>query len=195
MTAMMLAPLFSRPYKGEADFWRVRDLLIETYPITPTGFNWEIRRWDGWNTHRASWDHPEVQKLVRLWETEGGKLVGVVHPEGDGEMFLELHPHYHQAEAEMLAWGEENLYVPTEDGTQRRIDTFVMDYDAARRNLVEARGYIQTPYGGVTRRLRLSDRPPVTPELAAGYRLRTTRLGDLADCGRMASLLNAAFQR
>lgn len=195
MTAITTAPVFPRAYRGEPDFWRVRQLLIETYPLTPTAFNWEIRRWDGWNTHRASWDHPEVQKLVHLWETEAGKLVGVVHPEGDGEMFLELHPHYRHIEAELFAWGEANLAVLAEDQTSHRIDTFVMDYDAVRQRLVEARGYVQTPYGGVTRRLRLSQHPLPAPQFPPGFQLRTTRANDWQDCEQMAALLNAAFQR
>ena len=43
--------IIDRPFRDEADFWRVRDLLIETYPITPVDFNWEIRRWDGRRFH------------------------------------------------------------------------------------------------------------------------------------------------
>ena len=31
----------------DADFWRMRDLLIQTVPITPIGFNWDMRRLDG----------------------------------------------------------------------------------------------------------------------------------------------------
>jgi len=34
----------SRSCRGEEDFWTIRDLLLSTYPVTPMGFNWEIRR-------------------------------------------------------------------------------------------------------------------------------------------------------
>ena len=37
----------ARPYRDDDDFWRVRDLLVETYPITLPDFNWDVRRWDG----------------------------------------------------------------------------------------------------------------------------------------------------
>jgi hypothetical protein len=37
----------ARPFRNDEDYWLVRNLLIETYPITPTAFNWDIRRWDG----------------------------------------------------------------------------------------------------------------------------------------------------
>jgi hypothetical protein len=44
-------PITARPFQFEDDFWKVRNLLIETYPITPPGWNWEIRRWDGRRFH------------------------------------------------------------------------------------------------------------------------------------------------
>jgi hypothetical protein len=46
------------PYRDEADFWRVRELLLETYPTTPPDLNWEVRRWDGSGFHKAgaAWD-------------------------------------------------------------------------------------------------------------------------------------------
>ena len=40
-----------RSYQDDDDFWRVRQLLVDTYPITPIGFNWEVRRWDGTRFH------------------------------------------------------------------------------------------------------------------------------------------------
>ena len=55
--------LVTRPYQGTADFRRVRDLLIETYPLTPPGFNWEIRRWDGWLCHR---EDPRARNVAGL---------------------------------------------------------------------------------------------------------------------------------
>src|SRR5688572_6301142 len=97
--------IVSRPFEGEDDFWRVRDLLIKTYPITPVGFNWEIRRWDGWRFHRTCTDiTPEWGRKIQLWETGAGELVGVAHPEGDGTAFFELHPAYRHLEEEMVAW-------------------------------------------------------------------------------------------
>ncbi|MCA9910153.1 MAG: hypothetical protein KC519_15955, partial [Anaerolineae bacterium] len=77
MTAVALNPTVSRPFAGEDDFQRVRNLLIETYPITPVGFNWEIRRWDGWRYYREDTRiAPEWSQRIRLWETTAGRLVG-----------------------------------------------------------------------------------------------------------------------
>ena len=30
--------------QDDSDFWKMRDLLIETASITPIGFNWDVRR-------------------------------------------------------------------------------------------------------------------------------------------------------
>ena len=114
--------IIARPFQDDEDFWRVRNLLIETYPITPVDFNWEIRRWDGQRYHLEDstlglggrWE-----QTVCLWETEDGRLVGAVHPEGEDDAWLELHPDYRHLEEEMIAWAEEHLATPIDDGQRR----------------------------------------------------------------------------
>lgn len=194
MKLQKLPFISSRPYQHNEDFWRVRNLLIATYPITPTGFNWEIRRWDGWNTHRTPDELSDLGNRVRLWETEASELVGAAHPEGAGDVFLEIHPDYREIEPEMLAWAEANLSVTLANTSLRQLEISVFDYDVARRRLVEARGYKPTAYGGVMRRQRLGNRALPTVALPAGYVLRTTT-DDLRDCERMAALLNTSFRR
>lgn len=188
--------IIARPFRGEEDFWRVRDLLIETYPITPTDFNWDIRRWDGQRFHNAdpSLD-PQWQQLTHLWETEDGQLVGAVHPEGGGGAHLQLHPDYRHIEADMVAWAEAHLAAPTEDGQRRQLLIFVFEYDSPRRRLLAQRGYEKMPDGGVTRRLQFGSNPLPRAVMAEGYVLRTTRPGDEGDCQRIAAVLNAAFNR
>jgi hypothetical protein len=36
--------IFSRAFQSNEDFLKVRNLLIETYPIIPVDFNWDIHR-------------------------------------------------------------------------------------------------------------------------------------------------------
>lgn len=57
----------SRTVQGKDDFWRIRNLLLETYPITPPDFNWDIRRWDGSFFHHEEpgW-HPRWNRQVQL---------------------------------------------------------------------------------------------------------------------------------
>ena len=108
----------SRPYRDDADFWRVRRLCLDTHRVTPVGWNWEIRRWEGQRFHDAHpAPNPHWPVWIRLWETTDGCLVGVAHPEVRlGEAFLQLDPDYRHLEAEMVAWCEENLRAPGRGG-------------------------------------------------------------------------------
>ncbi len=188
--------VIARPYRDDEDFWRVRDLLIETYPITLPDFNWDVRRWDGsrfynkepvWGTY---WDG-----RVRLWETQGGRLVGAVHPDGEGMAFLQIHPDYRHIESEMISWAESHIARAAEGGSQRRLTMFVYEYDTWRRHLLEQRGFEKTDDWGVIRRLRFGNKvlPPV--EMPEGYTLRAARKDDPEEHQQFADLLNAAFNR
>ena len=191
-----MARVVARTFRDDSDFWRVRNLLVETYPITPTAFNWQIRRWDGQRFHRAEAAlDPRWAERIRLWETGDGRLVGAVSPENhsDVDAVLQLHPDYRHIEEEMLAWAEAHLAVPSQDGSKYRLLVVALDYDTPRRRLLERRGYEKTGQGVVSRRLRFGQRALPQPSLAAGYTLRTTRPGDMGDCQGAAELLNAAF--
>lgn len=186
----------ARPLRDEADFWRVRNLLIKTVPITPVGFNWDVRRWDGKRFYAATgaWQ-PGWETRVHLWETEDGQLAGAVHPEGHGDAHLQVHPDYRHLEEAMIVWAEEHLATASQASTRHQLDIFVYEYDAHRQRLLSERGYEKTAYSGVIRHLRLGQQLLPPPVLAAGYTLRTTRPDDMADCQRIADLLNAAFGR
>lgn len=188
-------PTTARPLQGDADFWRVRNLLIETYSRTPLGFNWDVRRWDGSRFHHATGaEAAHFMERVHLWETVDGQLIGAVNPEGDGAAYLQVHPDFRSLEPEMVAWAEEHLSTPN-NAEQRQLEIFVYEYDTQRQQLLKNRGYTQMPYGGVVRRLRFTGQTFEPATLAAGYQLRTTRPTDLTNCQRVADLLNAAFNR
>ena len=57
------------------------------------------------------------------------------------------------------------------------------------------RGYAKLPYGGVTRHLRIGKQSLQKPSVAEGYVMRTTQPEAMANCWRIADLLNAAFKR
>lgn len=185
-----------RPLQSEDDFWRVRNLLSETVPLTPLDFNWDIRRWEGKRFYDDNPSaHSRLAGRVQLWETGDGRVVGAVTPEGTGDAYLQVHPAYRQLEAEMIDWAEAHLAAPTADGAQRQLEIFVYDYDTSRQALLAARGYTKMAYGGVVRRLHLAEHPLLVPSIAAGYTLRTTQPDELTDCQRIADLLNRAFNR
>lgn len=188
--------LTDRAFVGEADYQSVLQLLIDTHPIVPTGWNWEIRRWLGQRYHNENGDIPPGwSETIRLWETESGRLVGVAHPEGRGDVHFELHPDYRFLQDEMIAWAEAHLAVPAQDGASSRLETFVFDYDAPRRRLLERRGWQRQPWGGVVRRLRFGRWHLPAVDMDAGYTLRSLRQGSVEDCQRIADVLNAGFNR
>lgn len=196
VTHHAVAAIRSRPFAGEEDFWHVRQLLIRTHMITPPGFNWEIRRWDGGRYHNAEAAlDPAWAAHIRLWETASGKLVGMAHADGGSDICLQLHPDYRQIEEEMLAWAEDQLALPTADGRLREVSIAVYDYDSPRRRLVTGRGYVDTGHTMVHRRLRFGGKRLPEPQRVAGYTLRSTRPRDRADCRRVAEILNASFNR
>jgi mycothiol synthase len=186
--------ILSRPYRDEADFGRIRQLAIDTYPITPVAWNWDIRHWEGQRYYNADpAPDPRWTEWIHLWETPDDRLVGVAHPENRlGEAFLQLHPDYRDLEEEMVAWCEQHLVAEDERG--RRVHLYVHDYDAPRRRLLRARGWQQGEGWGMPRRLRLGTRLAPVPSLPPGYDLRETR-PDPADDQAIADLLNAAFGR
>jgi mycothiol synthase len=186
--------IVSRPVRPE-DYWLIHRLLVETTPITPVGFNGDIRRWEGkrfYDQHPAG--NPEWHKDSQLWQRADGRLVGVAHPDSPGYPALFVHPDYRHLEREVVAWAEEHLTEPLEDG-RRQIQLYVYDYDAWRQRLLADRGYEKQAAGGAVRRLRFGQQPLARPVLADGYQLRTTRPKDNADAQQIADLLNAAFKR
>lgn len=189
-------PIYTRPLANDADFWRVRNLLLETVPLTPLDFNWDIRRWEGKRFYAA--DPSQNSRLagrVQLWLTHDERVVGAVHPEGCGDAYLQIHPDFREVEPAMITWAEAHLALPTADGVQQQLEIFVYEYDTVRQQLLQERGYTKMTYGGVVRRLRLADYTLKGTGMATGYALRTTHPDDLADCQQIADLLNAAFGR
>jgi mycothiol synthase len=188
------ATVVARPYRNDQDWWLVRELLVETFGAVRPGFNWEIRRWDGWRFHR---EEPARDKIlatqVGLWEDESGHLLGAVHPEGPGEAYLEVRPEFRSIEPEMVAWAE--AYLSVDDGWEaRHVDLWIDDDDEARRSMLTSCGYRMLDAGGWLRWLRFAETPPAEPDVAAPYVLRPTQPTE-SDYAGLANLLNRAFGR
>lgn len=185
----------SRPMRTD-DYMPMRDLLIETVPITPIGFNWDMRRLDGKRFYNDNLIDDRISRRpVQLWENEAGELVGYVLSESPGDAHLQVHPDFRYIEPEMVAWAEERLAVADAENSQRTLEIFVNEYDALRQQILSERGYAKMSYGGMCRHIRLGAQPIPTPAVPAGYTLRTTDPDDMADCQHIADLLNAAFNR
>lgn len=191
-----MSDIASRPMRDDQDFWRMRDLLIETVPITPIGMNWDMRRLDGKRFYNADLDANRLlARPVQLWETGDGRLVGFVLPEGRSDAHLNIHPDFRHLEGAMIDWAVEHLSKPMSDKDDIHLFIYANEYDALRQRLLTERGFEPTEYWGMIRRLRFGQQPLAEPSLHASYTLRTTQIDDLDDCQRIADLLNAAFGR
>jgi mycothiol synthase len=180
---------------SDAGFWTMRDLLVRTAPITPIGFNWDVRRLDGKQFYNAQLEENSLFKRpIRLWQGEDDTLVAFVLSEGGDDAHPQVHPDYRHLEAEVIGWAVENLAAPADDGKQH-LDIYVYEYDTLRQRLLTERGFEKTDTWGMIRHLRLGVQPLAPPRIASGYTLRTTQPDDRAECQRIADLLNAAFGR
>lgn len=186
-----------RAFASHADFWRIRQLCINTFSITGLGWNWELRHWDGNRFYAADPVlNPDWARGIHLWETPEGQLAGAVNDEGGGLFYLQLDPEYREAvEEPMIAWAEDHLAVPLAGSAQRLAQMEVFEYDTIRQRMLTRRGYIKQPEGGVIRRMYLPRKLLPEVRLYDGYTLRTIHGKDMADCQRLADLLNAAFHR
>jgi GNAT superfamily N-acetyltransferase len=186
-----------RSYLNDDDFWSIRQLCVDTYPITGLGWNWELRRWDGARFHNYDpTPNPLWHKTIHLWETASGQLAGAANQDGEGWFYLQIHPAFRpDIEEVMISWCEENLFAVEQETGKKVLQAEVWDYDAPRKRILEARGYEMQDYGGMVRRMYLVT--PQIPEaaLAEGYTLAEIDPQSLDDCQRMANLLNAAFNR
>lgn len=193
----ILQAVMQRPYCMETDYQPVRELLTQTLPITPTGWNWDLRRWDGTHWHR---DDASIAardwSQFGVWETADGQIVGVAHSEYWGsDLHLQLHPDYRHLEAEMIAWAEVHVASKTGPDGEPEINMVVKDYDCRRQHILQARGWTMTAGWEVSRRMRLSNWPPAETNLHAGYSVYNPDPNSMDDCQRIADLLNAAFRR
>lgn len=186
----------STEYRGEVDYQRVRQLLIESYALTGTMHNWGIDCWDWFRyngkgfeeiTNERSWE-----REVRLWETAEGQLVGVVLPDGD-EVSLQVHPHYRHLGEEMLGWAERHHQAGRPSGAERGpLSLYVYDYDGERQALLKGRGYRNLGHVGYLRRRSL-DKPIPEFGLPPGYAIRSLAATDQADLEQRATVANSAF--
>lgn len=171
----------------------MRALLIDTVPLIPIGFNWDMRRLDGKRFYEANVEQNWPPALpIQLWETAGGQLAGFVLSDGV-DAHLNVHPDFRHLEGEMLDWAVAHLGEATPGGCS--LGVYAYEYDVLRQRLLAERGFEKTEYWGMIRHLRLGERPLAQPAVAEGYTIRTTQPQDMADCQRIADLLNAAFRR
>jgi len=186
----MTQSISSRPFRDEDDWWRVRDLIIELFPLVPAGAGWEIRRWDGRRFHSEDpWEWAVLERC-RLWFADEALVAAAFSEGAAADVHLLVHPDHRGLEGEMLDWATGALSSPKPG---HHLDHDVFDDDSYRIGLLEERGFARLDSRRVVRRQVLGD--VIAPmELAPGYKLRPTA-SHPDDYQRMADLLNGSFGR
>ncbi len=168
-----------RQLHGMDDVMAVRAFLSDVYERTGDGRVWEIRRWEGMFWHddptkvRDRLSHPSP--TIRLW-MDRDRIVAVAHPEGIGDVHLQIGPGYEDLADAMLAWAESTLPSVDAEGRQR-ITTFALDDDESRRQVLIARGFAKDDWHMVQRWRDLTSPLPEAPT-ASGYVVRPIVAGD-----------------
>jgi hypothetical protein len=72
----------------------------------------------------------DVAAIIHLWHQAGGELVGVVYPDGSGQVHLFIHPGFRDLEQDMFEWAESHPARQVGDETYTLV-TFVYEYDLA----------------------------------------------------------------
>jgi GNAT superfamily N-acetyltransferase len=186
----------SRPYNGEADYRRVRQLLIESYSITRSMQNWSLDCWDWFRyngrVEEEIADSRGWEEDVHLWVRHDGKLVGSAILDG-GYLSLQVHPSFRHIENQMLDWAEANYLAGRNDEVDNRLlNTQVFDYDHERQALLDNRGYRNLGHDS-TMRQRPLDQPIPEFELPSGFYLRHLDANDREDLARRAEIANRSF--
>ena len=183
-------------YRGDVDYLRVRDLLVESYAITGRLHNWGVDCWDWFrfngHVHEELANARTWEKDIGLWETAGGNLVGVAIVEGGG-LDLQIHPEHRQIEGDMLRWAERHHLATKPDGIDTwPLSTYVYDYDLQRQGLLEERGFENVGQDSYWRRRSL-DSPLPSILLPPGYSARCIDPADREDLEKRAAVANSAF--
>lgn len=172
--------LLRRSYQPD-DYWRIRQFLREVYVLNDRREGcWQTYRFDYWRWHAAeNIEHFQLEDVVTVWETASGQIAAVLHPEGRGEAFLQVHPAWRtlDLEADMLALAEQQLANAEPDG-QRRLTVWTNAQDAVRHELLLQCGYTKGDWPEYQRRRSITTSIADVP-LASGFVIHA--LGDGAE--------------
>lgn len=163
-------------YQTEEDYYLIRNFLREVFLINDRlEHSWHVARLDYWRWHLILNCHScdPIEKVTTIWKNEDGVIVGVLHPLGEGEIRLHVHPEYRSQALEdaILAHAEEYLSYQTQPG-KNTVYLPVFSKDVTRQETLIGRGYTKT--GGISHHWRreLVETIPDMP-VTAGYSIRS----------------------
>jgi len=166
-------------YQSENDYWSIRQFLREVFLLNDRReVGWPLYRWDYWRWHvNENIFQFNLEAAVLLWKTSEERLAAVLHPDGAGEAFLQVHPAFHTLDLDVeMILAAETQYATTQTGGSQRLVIWVHESDLLRQDLLKRRGYAKGKFPEYQRR-RFMDR--LIPDITApeGYAIRP--LGDV----------------
>lgn len=172
---MGIGQLKMRSYRGEEDFWRVREFLREVFTLNGRReLSWQVCRWDYCRWHVfENILRKGFEGSVFIWEGDNGRIAAVLNTEGEGDVSLQVHPEARTRalEEEMILVAEEHLAVRREDG-RRTMQIWTDSRDEQRRGLLSGRGYAVQGQAEHQRRRPMSLEIPDLP-VPEGYSVRS----------------------
>lgn len=163
--------LLSRPYQDEADYARMRALLIEIFAASGPPDYCGLGDLDWW---RYTDDAPDAAARAHLWFA-GDALAGFAWP-GRAQVDLMVHPRQHTPEtlSAMLAWAEDERRARAgSDGEPPSLTAWAFTRDQTMIETLRGRGYARTDEALWYNFQEIGDMPPVA--LPPGYTLRHVR--------------------
>jgi mycothiol synthase len=180
--------IVTRPFAGEADYARMRDMLVDITRLNRHAPYCTVGDLDWW---RWTAKVPDQINHVQIW-FDGDRAIGFVWP-GESEADVIVHPDRGEALDDMLDWAERNALAEVEPGSGEVVfETFAYANDAMQNQALLRHGYQQ---GEAAYRMRSQpvDGPFPTPLLPEGYVTRDMRNATADDIEKRVDVHRAAF--
>lgn len=171
--------LSMRPYKSEADYWKIRAFLRQV--LLSNGLqeqSWHVARLDYWRWHLVVNVEifPSIDDVIYIWETMDGDIAAVLNPEGQSEAFLQVAPRYISPLllTEMLSCAETKLSVPGKNG-KRVLTIWCNQSNTLQKRILLQRGYaaVESPESKEHLHFRLLNTSVPGATLPVGYTIRS----------------------
>lgn len=136
--------LTQRSLITETDYFHVRNFLREVFLLNNRlEHSWNVARLDYWRWHFITTCQftPPFEQVTTAWEAEDGELAAVLHPFGNGEIRLHVHPHYRsrELEGEIFAYAEQHF--PEQMQNRKYIIVPVFADDVLRQEVLSQHGF------------------------------------------------------
>ena len=136
-----------RSFRSNDDLFMIGALIKRAYLQAPRWNAWSFARFDIWAQRRIAGVrvHGEQgwRQDIRLWETEGGRLVGAVLFDSDHSAALVGDPDQRQITEAMLDWVEARS--DRKRTTDRPLSIEAMESNAFQEELLRSRNYVKIP--------------------------------------------------